>query len=352
MATINANDSIATQLLKRNLSLFTDKKIIIAGALEDEFALEVAELGTECQLFCIDYRLYCHYQKKQKSNLKSYFSAEFKGEKAELLLLYMPKSKAEAQYLLANLSPYITEGGQILLVGENRGGINSAPKLLSDYSERVSKIDGARRCSLYSAVINKAVKNFIFNDWFKEFTVNINDVTLKICSLPGVFSHGRLDEATQLLLDNLAHRQQKFSGRLLDFGCGAGVIASYIAKTNPQVNAELVDINALSLASSLATLQANGLKAQVYASNIYSDIQGRFSHIISNPPFHAGLSTHYSSTETFLEKSINYIEDKGDLTIVANSFLKYQAFIDKALPQCEVLSPSNKFKIYYAKNRN
>lgn len=337
-----------SQLLKRNLKLFENKKLIIAGALEDNFAQQLAQLSDHCQLFCTDYRLYRYYQ--QHKSIQASFAAQFQGDKAELLLLYMPKSKDEAKYLLASICPFLNSDAQILLVGENRGGINSAPKLLSPYSSTSMKVDSARRCSLFSAFIDQSVPSFIFQDWFKHFEITVNNTELTICSLPGVFSHGRLDEATHLLLKHIAQQNKRFTGRLLDFGCGAGVIASYLAKTNDSLEAELVDINAFALASSKATLKANHISAKVYASDVYSDIQGQFEHIISNPPFHAGLNTHYSSTETFLENSNHYLKDKGELTIVANSFLKYQAFIDKALAQCEVLSPSNKFKIYCANN--
>ncbi len=44
---------------------------------------------------------------------------------------------------------------------------------------------------------------------------------LKVISLPGVFSHGRLDRGSALLLE---HLDKLPSGHLLDFGCGAGVL--------------------------------------------------------------------------------------------------------------------------------
>ena len=341
--------STPSQLVERNLSLFSGDSLIVAGSLEDNFAATLATHSNNVQLHCHDYRLYCHYKKSPQQNLQISFGETFSGSVADILLIYMPKSKEEARFLLAKLCPFLSQTGEIFIIGENRGGINSAPKLLQDYANRAVKVDSARRCSLFRAPLSKPVAPFNIVHWYKEFTVTVQNQSFIVMSLPGVFSHGKLDQATQLLLEQLMTKNHRFSGRLLDFGCGAGVIATFIKKNNPDTQVELVDINALALASSRETFKANQIDGKVYASNIYSDINGRFNHIISNPPFHAGLNTHYHSTEIFLEKSGNYLSNKGELTIVANSFLKYQAFIDKALPQCEILFANNKFKIYYAK---
>ena len=52
---------------------------------------------------------------------------------------------------------------------------------------------------------------------------------LRIFSLPGVFSANELDNGTSLLLSTLTSPIQ---GKVLDVGCGAGVIGSMI-KTSP-----------------------------------------------------------------------------------------------------------------------
>ena len=43
--------------------------------------------------------------------------------------------------------------------------------------------------------------------------------------------------------------------------------------------------------ASRATLAANGIEGEVFASNVFSEVNGRFDMIISNPPFHDGLQT-------------------------------------------------------------
>ena len=48
-------------------------------------------------------------------------------------------------------------------------------------------------------------------------------------------------------------RYLTLSGKVLDFGCGAGVIGSVMALLNPDIELEMCDISALAVASSKAT---------------------------------------------------------------------------------------------------
>lgn len=110
----------------------------------------------------------------------------------------------------------------------------------------------------------------------------------------------------------------------------------------------MVDISALAVESAKETLRFNNLDGTVLASDVYSDIDGHYDNVISNPPFHAGLKTHYAATETFLELAPKHLSKNGQLMIVANSFLRYPAFIESAFGHCNTPAKNNKFAIYHA----
>lgn len=191
----------------------------------------------------------------------------------------MPKAKAEAQYLLAMMTPLLEAGAELFLAGENRGGINGADKLLAPYGDKPVKRDSARRCSLYHGELSKPVAPFELDAWFGHYQCQAGDTELTVLALPGVFSASELDLGSQMLLASLPAMQ----GSLLDFGCGAGVIGSVLAKRNPELKVTMVDINALALESSRRTLAINSLQGEVRASDVYSDIQGKFDRIRLQP---------------------------------------------------------------------
>lgn len=136
---------------------------------------------------------------------------------------------------------------------------------------------------------------------------------------------------------------------MLDFGCGAGVLGTVMATLNSDIELEMCDISALAIESSKATLAANGLSGKVFASDVYSDTNSNYQFIVSNPPFHSGLETSYSATETLLADAPSHQTSNGELFIVANSFLKYAPIINHAYGNCETINKTNKFVIYHAK---
>ncbi len=336
--------SAVSQMLERNQALFVGKRLLVCGALEDDYPRQLATLTHSLTVFTTDY---CYYRSQQAVLGDAIlFDHQLGGApRFDALLLLMPKAKAEAQYLLAMMTPLLEAGAELFLAGENRGGINGADKLLAPYGDKPVKRDSARRCSLYHGELSKPVEPFELDSWFGHYQCQAGETELTVLALPGVFSASELDLGSQMLLASLPAMQ----GSLLDFGCGAGVIGSVLAKRNPELKVTMVDINALALESSRRTLAINGLQGEVRASDVYSDIQGKFDRIVSNPPFHAGLKTFYAATETFLAKAPAHLQPQGSLTIVANAFLRYQPILETHFKRTEVISSDAKFKVYLSK---
>ncbi|MCE9970657.1 16S rRNA (guanine(1207)-N(2))-methyltransferase RsmC [Aeromonas salmonicida] len=336
--------SAVSQMLERNQALFVGKRLLVCGTLEDDYPRQLAELTSSLTVFTTDY---CYYRSQQATLGDAIlFDHQLGGApRFDALLLLMPKAKAEAQYLLAMMTPLLEAGADLFLAGENRGGINGADKLLAPYGNKPVKRDSARRCSLYHGELSKPVIPFELDAWFSRYECKAGDTELTVLALPGVFSADELDPGSQMLLASLP----PMGGNLLDFGCGAGVIGSVLAKRNPGLEVKMVDISALALESSRRTLAINGLQGQVQASDVYSDITRKFDHIVSNPPFHAGLKTFYAATETFLAKAPEYLSANGGLTIVANAFLRYQPILETHFKQTDIISSDAKFKVYLSK---
>ena len=103
----------------------------------------------------------------------------------------------------------------------------------------------------------------------------------------GVFSKDRVDFGTNVLLNALPDIED--GKGVLDVGCGYGVIGIAVAKSNPKIKVEMVDVNerAINLTKENINLnKANNAKA--YISNLYDNVSGTFDYIISNPPIRAG----------------------------------------------------------------
>jgi len=140
------------------------------------------------------------------------------------------------------------------------------------------------------------------------------------------------------------------SGDVLDIGCGAGVIGSYIQKHHPKTKLVMTDIHAMALKSAQRTLRENQLQGTVLASDVFSHVEGKFDLIISNPPFHDGIDTAYTAVNELIKQTKWHLKAGGELRIVANAFLPYPNLLDSAFGKHEVVAKSTKFKVYSARN--
>jgi 16S rRNA (guanine1207-N2)-methyltransferase len=348
--------SNVSQVLLRNIEVLSATTPLFINLMEDGFITHYLHDYPHANITCYNTNFvdYLTINDKFENQIKTVFSSEYKNDiKHDLVVINFPKSKDELAFTLAMIAPYLLSDAKVLLVGEKKGGVQSAPKLTQHFLTSCQKIDAARHCLLFGGMYKfkeDEGKAFIIDDWYKTYQINISGIALTIASLPGVFSQKKLDIGTALLLENLPKHMQ---GKVLDFGCGAGVISCFIGKKFVNTDLSLLDVSALAIASAKKTLLLNGLTGNVFASNSLSTVSESYQHIVSNPPFHQGTHTSYQATEDFLrgiKKHLTSTRDtKSDITIVANSFLQYLPIMQQHIGKTDTIARKQGFSIYYHK---
>ncbi len=115
--------------------------------------------------------------------------------------------------------------------------------------------------------------------------VTVGGLTLRLVASSGVFSAGRLDPGTAVLLRKAP--LPTGAGRLLDLGSGYGAIACVLAAHAPGATVYAVDVNQRAL--DLVRENAANLGLRVVAATpdeVPQDV--RFDEIWSNPPIRIG----------------------------------------------------------------
>ena len=105
----------------------------------------------------------------------------------------------------------------------------------------------------------------------------------------GVFSAGRLDPGTAVLLRKGELPPPWATGTLLDLGCGYGPIACVLATLAPQARVYAVDVNERAIDAARANAEALDLGHRITASradDVPADLV--FDQIWSNPPIRVG----------------------------------------------------------------
>ena len=318
-------------------------RVLLANAPTDDL---LSNLGNdlETQVWTWNFNEYQYFQ-NQQANV--HFGVDVPESPFDQAIIFVPKSKELLNYLLHNIVSRLTVGASIFLVGEKKAGVERAAKQLLPFGKTL-KLDSARHCQMWQLTLDKTVTAKTLTDWAQQYTVNTPNGDLNICALPGVFSQNRLDIGTAVLLPYLS---QVTSGKIADFGCGAGVISAYLAKINPENRIFAMDVDAFALESTRMTFEKNNLQPERLEIKAVTGIEDAplFLHaIVSNPPFHQGIKTDYNASENLCKTSRRHLKSGGELWIVANRFLNYPILIEQNFGQCTTKADQQGFKVLFA----
>ena len=131
-----------------------------------------------------------------------------------------------------------------------------------------------------------------------EVSVWGRDLTL--VSGSGVFSRGRLDPGTSVLFRETA---PPTDGRILDLGCGYGVIGLAVAAAVPSAVVTGVDVNERAVLLANENAASLGLADRFAASTPESvDPAATYDEIWSNPPIRVGKAALHDLLLTWLPR--------------------------------------------------
>jgi len=150
---------------------------------------------------------------------------------------------------------------------------------------------------------------FVTETWKYSF----NDIHFTFTSGSGVFSKGRIDFGSELLIKSF--QMPSSEGNILDFGCGYGAIGIILAKTYKNRKFSMIDINERAIALTKKNIEQNNVNnAQViHSDGIVSLVnQEKFAAIVMNPPIRTGKAKIY---ELFAQGKQMLLSD-GEMWIV------------------------------------
>jgi 16S rRNA (guanine1207-N2)-methyltransferase len=269
--------------------------------------------------------------------------AWYAGRDHDVALVFLPKGKRRRDMWLAMAGAALRDDGRVFLVGQKDEGVKSAGDAVATYfAGPVGEQPGAHARLIGSSMPRRDRDDANLEAWLSPWETH----GLALVSLPGTFSEGKLDVGSEFLL---RHWTPPSSGRLLDVGCGAGVLGLLAARAGAE--ATLVDADQLAVESTRRSAAANGLHVNVLASDVYSEVGLGFDQIVSNPPFHQGVRTEYSVADRIIREAPERLRPGGELIIVANAFLPYAAHVYAAFAGCETVAKDRQFAVYRARKR-
>ena len=126
----------------------------------------------------------------------------------------------------------------------------------------------------------KRIKYTIQNKKFEFITDN------------GVFSKSKVDFGTDLMLNEFLKKNRGLEVekiKILDIGCGYGVVSVILKSFYPEISITLSDVNERALELSEENLKKYGINDyHIIKSDAFEKITEKFDTILSNPPIRAG----------------------------------------------------------------
>lgn len=164
-----------------------------------------------------------------------------------------------------------------------------------------------------------------------------------------LFSPKGLDRGSSLLIDQLDKLNFLTA---LDWGCGWGAIALFMAKSNPQARIWALDAHVGAVGATKNNAEKNNLtNIRVIASDSFSQLPAdlRFDLIASNPPTHMGREV----VENMIEQSHSWLNNNGSLLIVVETRLKPWIIrgLNKTYGNYQILAKTNKNIVLLAQKK-
>jgi 16S rRNA (guanine1207-N2)-methyltransferase len=181
----------------------------------------------------------------------------------------------------------------------------------------------------------------------------VGETEIAFVTKPGLFSWEQLDDGSRLLIEVLQSGAVEEGERVLDIGCGTGVLSVAAARRTGATNVWAVDADCRAVDATRRTMAlGGGPEGKVLLSDCAEAVRDlSFDVVISNPPFHREQATTYAVAAQIIREAARLLRRHGRLYLVANAFLKYRTLIEAAFGNADLVRQDNRYTVWSAVRR-
>ncbi|MFE4694813.1 methyltransferase [Streptomyces sp. NPDC056749] len=276
-------------------------------------------------------------------------------ERVDLLLVRVPKSLALLEDQLHRLAPAVHAGTVVIGTGMVKEIHTSTLKLFE-------RIIGPTRTSL---AVKKARLIFSTPDpalprtpspwpYRYELPDDVGVVSGRtVTNHAGIFCAERLDIGTRFFLKHLPQRTGP--DRVVDLGCGNGVVGTAAALANPEASVVFTDESYQAVASAEATFRDNtgpDAEAEFLVGDGMAGLPpGGVDLVLSNPPFHSHQAVTDATARNMFHGARAALRQGGELWVVGNRHLGYHTQLRRIFGNCVTVAGDPKFVVLRAVKR-
>ncbi len=347
----DAADEYLLQQLAENSTLEPTAEILILndnfGALSVGLARYSVQMFSDSVLSHQSTLLNLQNNGLSSKNIRLLSSIDFPIGKLDQVLIKIPKSLAFLEDQLHRIRPYVDHHTQVWAAGMVKTIHTSTLKLF----ERIlgpTKTSLAQKKARLIFCTPDAGLSPTSSSSLVEYPLDLYDWTL--VNHANVFSRERLDIGTRFFLKQLSARTE--SRKIIDLGCGNGVLGLVAARCNPKAELTFADESFMAIASAkknFDNLFAGTRKADFHVTNCLSGIAGtEFDWVLCNPPFHHQNTRGDAIAWEMFNDSKRVLKPKGELWVIGNRHLPYHIKLKRIFGNATLIASNNKFVVVKA----
>ncbi|MEV8565993.1 methyltransferase [Streptomyces sp. NPDC051322] len=276
-------------------------------------------------------------------------------ERADVLIVRVPKSLALLEDQLHRIAPAVHAGTVVV-------GTGMVKEIHTSTLNLFERILGPTRTSL---AVKKARLIFCTPDraiaptpspWPRSYELpdGVGIVSGRtVVNHAGIFCAERLDIGTRFFLPHLP--QRRGPARVVDLGCGNGVVGTAAALANPEAEVVFTDESFQAVASAEATFRKNtgpDAKAEFRVGDALAGVApGSVDLVLNNPPFHTHQATSDRTSRRMFTGAREALRQGGELWVVGNRHLGYHVMLRRIFGNAQVVTSDPKFVILRAVKR-
>ena len=263
------------------------------------------------------------------------------GQAPDQVIMRVPKSVALLEWQLHWLSQHLPQGVPVWLAGMDKHLPRQLVPLLQRYLGNGRAEYGWKKARLFSA----QTPGQVLADTDFPSKVKVGDWQLTVHA--GVFAQQQLDIGARFFLDHLPQSLPAGS-RVLDLGCGNGVIGLAALQASPGAEMTFCDESWLALESARDNVSRYfpNRQCHFHHGDGLVGLEREFDCILLNPPFHDGHVVGDHVARRLFNQAARALAPDGELRVIGNRHLGYHKVLSRRFGSVTVLGSNAKFVVW------
>ena len=259
------------------------------------------------------------------------------------VLIKLPKSNGFLSWQLSCLGNLEVP---LVAAGMTKDIHSSTIKIFEKYRKKVTTSFAEKKARMILAV--EGTVQPVPASGFPQ-VYSLSSLQSQVVAHAGVFSSAALDEGTAFLLKNFPKGISP--QRIIDLGCGTGLLGLAAARSFPHAEVFLVDESFMAVWSARETFRANGMGSRgvFLTGDCLEDFSPAYADLIlCNPPFHFQNVQTQEVARKMLQDAKRVLKPGGQLWLVANSHLGYHVEMKILFSDLKITAKNEKFIVFRA----